>query len=170
MRKQLFHYSQINNYQFVTFRTKASVDDFLIRIKDSNIDESLKQLKIDQYLDQSGQGRLLNDDIISLTIKYCRKLDQEFYKLFCLSVMPNHIHILFEQKQDMKIIMQKLKGGLAFQINKKLGLSGSLWERGYFDKSIRDEKHFEGTYDYIKNNAFKAKLQDARARFYGIYA
>jgi REP element-mobilizing transposase RayT len=45
----------------------------------------------------------------------------------------------------------------------------SLWERGYFDKAIRDEKHFQIVYDYIKNNAIKAKLHDAKQRFYGIY-
>ena len=38
--------------------------------------------------------------------------------------------------------MQKLKGGLAFKFNKHLGLKGGFWERDYFDKAIRDERHF----------------------------
>ena len=138
-------------------------------MKDSELNESSKQAKIDAYLDQSLQGRLLNNDIVNLVVNYCQKLEPDFYNLFCISVMPNHIHILFEQTQEMKKIMQKLKGGLASIINKRLRLTGSLWERGYFDKSIRDERHFQLTYEYIKNNAVKAGLEDAKIRFYGIY-
>ena len=40
---------------------------------------------------------------------------------------------------------------------------------GYFDKVVRDEKQFQVTYNYIKNNAYKANLVDADMRFYGIY-
>ena len=169
MRKQLFHFSQIHRCQFVTFRTKASIDDFLLKMKDANLNESTKQFQIDEHLDKSNLGRLLNDDIIPLIIQYCRQLDSNYYKLICLSVMPNHIHIMFEQKQEMNVVIQKIKGGLAFLINKQLGLSGSFWERDYFDKAIKDERHFQVTYQYIKNNAVKAELKDADNRFYGIY-
>jgi len=169
MRKQLFHYSQLNSYQFVTFRTQASIDDFLIRMKDSPLDESQKQLAMDKYIDTSNKGRLLNNEVIQLVIEYCKSLEPELYQLICLSVMPNHLHILFEQKQNMSTIMQQLKGGLSFKINQQLNLKGNLWERNYFDKVIRDEKHLQVTYNYIKNNASKAKLKDADKRFYSIY-
>ncbi len=169
MRKQLFHYSQLNSYQFVTFRTQASIDDFLIRMKDSPLDESQKQLAMDKYIDTSNKGRLLNNEVIKLVIDYCKSLEPKFYSLICLSVMPNHLHILFEQKQNMSTIMQQLKGGLSFKINQHLKLKGNLWERNYFDKAIRNEKHLQVTYNYIKNNASKAKLTDADQRFYSIY-
>jgi REP element-mobilizing transposase RayT len=169
MRKQLFHFSQLNSYQFVTFRTQASIDDYLLRMKDSQLEESKKQLAMDKYLDTSDKGRLLNNEVIKLVIDYCKNLEPKLYQLICLSVMPNHIHILFEQKQNMGAIMQQLKGGLAFKINQQLNLKGSLWERNYFDKTIRDEKHLQVTYDYIKNNAYKAKLLDAEKRFYSVH-
>lgn len=65
--------------------------------------------------------------------------------------------------------MQKIKGALAFQINKLLSRKGHFWEKSYFDKAIRDEGHFNTVYEYIKNNADKANLSDTDIRFYGIY-
>ena len=169
MKKQLYHYNRINTYQFVTFRTKASIDEYLLRMYESDLSESKKQYKIDQYLDKSNCGRLLNDGVIDLVIEYCKEISPMFFDLIALSVMPNHLHLLFIQKKDMGELMQKLKGGLAFKINKHLGLKGGFWERDYFDKAIRDERHFQLTYEYIKNNALKASLHDADRRFYGIY-
>lgn len=169
MKNQLYHYSQINTYQFVTFRTKSSIDDFIRRMNLSNFSNSQKQFNIDAHLDVSDKGRLLNCDIVQVIINYCKLMEPEFFRLICISVMPNHIHLMFEQKQGMGIIMQKLKGGLAFIINKHLKQKGSLWERDYFDKVIRDEQHFQSTYKYIQHNAIKANLYDAEMRFYGVY-
>ena len=50
-----------------------------------------------------------------------------------------------------------------------LGKTGVLWEKGYYDKGIHNEVQFRLTYDYIKNNALKAGLNDAERRFYGVY-
>lgn len=58
---------------------------------------------------------------------------------------------------------------MAFQINKLLSRKGSFWEKSYFDKATRDERHFNTVYYDIKNNASKAKLIDKDLRFYGIY-
>ncbi len=168
--KQLPHFSEINSYQFVTFRTLDSVDDFLSRLKASTQEkESIKQMKIDAYLDSSKKGRYLNGEIIELVIDHCKSMEPECYQLICLSVMPNHIHVLFEQYKDLGEIIYKLKGGLAYKINKKLNLKGSFWERDYYDKAIRDERHLKATYDYIENNAPKASLKDAKSRFYSRY-
>ncbi len=170
MRKRLHHYSKINTYQFITFRTKNSVDDYILRLKDNDTySESQKQLKIDKHLDKSEVGRLLNEKVIDLIHDYTKSLEPKYYKLICISIMPNHIHLLIKQNQQLEQIMQKLKGGLSFQINKILERKGTLWDSNYFDKVIRDEKHFQLTYNYIKHNAVKANLKDADKRFYGMY-
>ncbi len=170
MKQQLPHFSQKHSYQFVTFRTRDSVDEFLSRLKASEQEnESAKQMKIDAYLDTSKNGRHLNGEIIEVVIEHCKNLEPECYKLICLSVMPNHIHILFEQYQNLGEVICKLKGGLAYIINKKLNLKGSFWERDYYDRTIRDERHLLTTYDYIENNARKASLKDAKSRFYSCY-
>jgi putative transposase len=163
------HFSQIHTHQFVTFRTQGCVDEFVRLMQESNLDESNKQFGIDQYLDHSDAGRVLDARIIDLTKLYCHQLDPDYYHLIALSVMPNHLHLLFAQRQGLDVIMQKLKGGLSRLINKRLQRSGHLWEKNYFDKAIRSERHLCATYRYIKNNAVAAGLPDAERRFWGLY-
>ncbi len=170
IRKSLHHYSELNAVQFVTFRTRDSVDEYLQRINNHNeLSTSEKQMKIDAYCDQLDKGCDLNDDVITIVINSLRELEPQYYKLYALSIMPNHVHMLFQQNSELKVSMQKIKGTTARLVNQHLSKQGSLWERGYFDKEIRDQQHFELVYDYIKNNAVKAKLHDAPQRFYGIY-
>ncbi len=66
--------------------------------------------------------------------------------------------------------MKTLKGVSASKINKILNKNGKFWATGYYDKAIRDEKHFEITYNYIQNNPLKAGLKDQDKRFYHIYS
>ena len=157
-------------YQFVTFRTYDSIDDFLKQLSSQNdMSSNIKQYKIDTYLDKSKKGCYLNDDILHFLMEFFLQYDKKLYELMALSVMPNHIHILFKQNVELSKILQQIKGSSAFQINKILGIKGKFWEDGYYDKLMRNENHFSLTYDYIKYNAIKAGLDDAKERFYGIY-
>jgi len=167
--KHLHHYSALNTVQFVTFRTQDSVDGFLQKLIQSDLAIAKKQWQIDQYLDSSAQGAYFNGEIITLLDNYLKQLEPEYYQLIAFSIMPNHVHILFSQKQALKNVMHKVKGGSAILINKALGKQGKFWAAGYYDKAIKDEQHFGMTYDYIKYNGDKAQLADANQRFYGLY-
>ena len=169
-RKSLYHFSELDAYQFITFRTQDSIDPYLQKIsKMTKITTSEKQMKIDEYCDQSNKGCYLNDEIIDMAMIYIKSLEPDFYQLIAVSIMPNHVHLLIQQKQELRIIMQKIKGAMAYQINKHLSRKGHFWEKSYFDKAIRDERHFNVIYEYIKNNASKANLADKALRFYGVY-
>ncbi len=128
-----------------------------------------KQYEIDKYLDTSQNGNYLNSQVLKLSREYILKQDKNLFELISFVVMPNHIHILFKETIELKNTMRKLKGGLSFKINKFLSTKGKFWESDYYDKTIRDEKHFELVYNYIKNNAIKANLKDSDMRFYSIY-
>ena len=167
--KNLPHLDLIDHYQFLTFRTHDSIDDFLTRLSTENISTSLKQYKADEYLDHSPKGAYLNGDVLLYIKEFLLKQDGDLYNLVSFSIMPNHLHILFKQKMEIAKTVQRLKGGSSVNINKILRRKGVFWEKGYFDKVIRDEKHFDTVYNYIKNNAVKAGLSDAEERFYGIY-
>ena len=167
--KNLPHLDLIDHYQFLTFRTHDSIDDFLTRLSDKNISTSLKQYKADEYLDHSPKGAYLNGDVLLYIKEFLLKQDGDLYDLVSFSIMPNHLHILFKQKMEIAKTVQRLKGASSAGINKILKRRGIFWEKGYFDKAIRDEKHFDTVYNYIKNNAVKAGLSDAEERFYGIY-
>ena len=61
MKRTLNHYSKFDAYQFVTFRTQDSVDDYLQRVKQiSGLSIAQKQMQIDRYCDQSSKGCYLN--------------------------------------------------------------------------------------------------------------
>ena len=170
MRKHLFHIDQKDTIQFITFRTKASVAYYLDKHNIETIKNTSKQqFHLDQFLDNSNAGAVLYGEIVDLLITFLKSKTAFNYKLIAVSIMPNHVHILIQQLQSLPQIMQKIKGATAYLINKHNGETGTLWDKGYFDKAIRSEKQFQITYQYIKNNAYAAKLKDAEKRFYGIY-
>jgi putative transposase len=49
------------------------------------------------------------------------------------------------------------KGFTARRINALLGRSGSLWQRDYFDRLVRDEKHLANCMRYVRRNPEKAE-------------
>lgn len=168
-KRNLPHIDLVGYYQFVTFRTHDSIDDFLKRISEEDISSSLKQYKADEYLDRSLKGAYLDGEVLQWLKSFLISKDEVLYNLVAFSIMPNHLHILFKQKEDISSTIKTIKGASAFGINKILNKKGSFWEKGYFDKAIRDQAHFDTVYSYIANNAVKAKLIDAKERFYGIY-
>jgi len=168
-KRNLPHADLIGYYQFLTFRTHDSIDDYLTRISKENISTSLKQYKADEYLDRSSKGAYLNGEVLHYLSNFFKEKDGELYELVAFSIMPNHVHMLFKQIEEIGQTVKRLKGASSLAINKILNRSGTLWEKSYFDKAIRNEEHFETVYNYIENNAVKAGLDDAKERFYGIY-
>jgi putative transposase len=78
-------------------------------------------------------------------------------------VMPNHIHILMTVPGEMSLekAMQLIKGSFSFRANKELGFRGEIWQRGFSDVRVVDERSFEQHREYIENNPVKAGLANA---------
>jgi len=167
--KHLPHTNLIGHYQFITFRTKDSLDSYLKRLYSSYETEKIKQYKMDKYLDQSKNGALLYGEVLAKIRDYYLNYDKNVFEIEALSVMPNHIHALLKQNDNMTNVMRVLKGGAGHIVNETLERKGAVWSRDYYDRAIRDEKHFWIAYEYIKYNAVKANLSDADERFYGRY-
>ncbi len=84
--------------------------------------------------------------------------------------MPNHVHMLIKPNVDLPFAMQSIKGNSARLVNQILCKKGQFWAADYFDRLIRDERHFRLVYEYIKNNPLKLnEAKDAPKRFYGVY-
>lgn len=77
-----------------------------------------------------------------------------------LVIMPNHVHAILRVANgiELKAVMQQLKGGSAYAVNRLLNRTGRLCQPDYFDRIIRDEEHFDRTLQYIHWNPVKAKL------------
>ena len=167
--KHLPHIDIKGSYQFITFRTKESLDAYLKSLYRSNDVEKIKQYKMDQYLDSSQNGVLLYGNILQEVKAYYLGYDKAVFELEAVSIMPNHIHVLIRQNSDLSNVIRVLKGGAAHIVNSVLKRKGAVWSRDYYDKVIRDENHYWVVYEYIKYNAVKAGLDDADDRFYGRY-
>jgi REP element-mobilizing transposase RayT len=169
-RTYLPHKDVANHYQFITFRTHDSIDHFVKKIAQQNSRHSKQQLAIDQYLDQSDNGAYLKGEVLQLLSNYLRIKNGAIYDLCCFTIMPNHVHLLIKPLNKLATVMQQIKGGSAKLINEKMERKGRFWAREYYDKLIRDDKHFEVVYQYIKNNP--VVLNEAKAsspRFYSIH-
>jgi len=159
-----------NHYQFVTFRTFDSIDSYLKKLSKQNLPNQQKQLLMDEYLDKSTNGAVLNDHILELLSGIIKDYNFVLYELIAFCIMPNHVHLLIKPLVDLDKLIQKLKGGSAKQLNECLMKTGKFWAADYYDKLIRDDRHFSVVYQYIKHNPLV--LNEAKAsvpRFYGIY-
>ena len=163
------HLDLKEHYQFITFRTKESLDPYMKKLYASTMPDRQKYYLIDKYLDTSDYGCLIDGNTASEIIAYYRQKSGDGFELVNVCAMPNHLHVLLKQQEPLSKIMQILKGGAAHIVNKNLVGSGAVWSRDYFDRAIRDERHFEITYAYIRNNPLKARLDDSELRYYGIY-
>lgn len=89
--------------------------------------------------------------------------DAQRYRLIEWCVMPNHVHVLLDPFADHPLsdIVQTWKSFIAHRANRILGRRGALWMADYFDRYIRDEKHFVAVRAYIRTNPVSAKLCNA---------
>jgi REP element-mobilizing transposase RayT len=89
--------------------------------------------------------------------------DPDRYVLQAWCVMPNHVHVLAvtNAANELGAIVRFWKSKSATHINALLQRQGALWSRDYFDRFIRDEKHFEANKRYIEMNPVAAGLCDA---------
>lgn len=166
---KLPHINAFGYYQFVTFRTNDSLDIYTTKLlNEQNLKSSIRQYKIDIYLDGSKNGAYLNDDVLEYLHDFLISLNFSVYELVSFVVMPNHVHILFKQINILQDTIRIIKSKSAININKLLKKEGKFWASEYYDKIIRDEKHFIKVYEYIKNNASKAGLS-LNGRFYSRY-
>ncbi|MGN0834548.1 MAG: transposase [Candidatus Spyradosoma sp.] len=81
--------------------------------------------------------------------------DGDRYRLYAFVVMPNHVHVLFAPLGENKIpeILRSWKGFCAREINRRLGSSGTLWQKESWDTLIRDGTHFARVMKYMCCNS-----------------
>ena len=166
MYKKLPHLCLENHYQFITFRTYDSLDFYARTILEKDITIHKKEQELDIYLDNSKSGAYLYGEAIELLKDIIFEKNHIMYEIIIFAIMPNHVHLLIKQLDKIANIVKHIKGKSSFVLNKHLKKSGRFWHINYFDKAIREEKHFAKVYQYIENNPIKAELKDNRV-FYG---
>jgi REP element-mobilizing transposase RayT len=90
------------------------------------------------------------------------------YDLFAISVMPDHVHALFQplprDDHDEKTfwaiaeLMHSLKSFTAHSINKSERTIGQVWENETFDRYVRSDRDLEEKFHYILRNPWDAGI------------
>ena len=117
---------------------------------------------MERWLDEGhGSCLLRRHDCAEIVAETLRHFEGERVAMISFVVMPNHVHALFAQNPEWALekLNRSWKGFTARQINKLLGRSGNFWQRDFFDRLIRDEKHFANVVRYVRRNPEKAGLR-----------
>jgi type I restriction enzyme R subunit len=118
--------------------------------------------RIDQWLDAGEGSCVLRDPALAKIVAGAFQFfDGKRYDLVAFVVMPNHVHVLFRLRAPHRLeeVIKSWKGFTAREINKRLGKRGELWQEGYWDRMIRNERHFFKCREYILKNPKRAKLR-----------
>lgn len=124
-----------------------------------------------------GSCVLRNDEVAEKVQDTFLHFEEIRYRLHAWVVMPNHIHVLFQPINGWALskIVASWKKFTARQVNeilkrneanREIGVPGRmavpgnppLWHREYWDRYIRNEKHYRQTVDYIHGNPVAAGL------------
>jgi len=179
-RNRLPHWQQGEAWVFVTWRLgdslpKAKLDQWKAEREawlhhhpepwDEKIEDEYHERfsrRIDEWLDQGAGSCVLRDaDNAKIVEGALRYFDGQRYELASFVVMPNHVHVLFRPLEGHALpeIWKSWKGFTAREINKRMGKAGALWQDEYWDRLIRNERHFCKVSEYIRENPVKAKLE-----------
>jgi putative transposase len=124
---------------------------------------------IERWLD-AGHGSCLlrRADCAQVVDEALRHFDSERLALISSVIMPNHVHAVFVQHPEhpLEKLLRSWKTFGVRKINELLDRSGSLWQRDYFDRLVRDHQHFANCVRYIRRNPEKARLVNSEYILY----
>jgi len=110
----------------------------------------------------SGACWLARPDIAEIVEAALLHFDAERYYLHAWVVMPNHVHVAMELAPERSLgsVLHSWKSFSAQQINRAVGRTGPVWQRGAFVKPIRSEDALRQVTEYIHLNPVRAGLID----------
>jgi REP element-mobilizing transposase RayT len=80
-------------------------------------------------------------------------------ELFAVVVMPDHLHFVAVLRQgSLSRLMHSLKRHAAYAIHRERGKSGGLWQSGYHDRALRDDRGLVDAIGYCLRNPQRAGL------------
>lgn len=137
--------------------------------RDDPAREAEVRRQLEAYLDAGyGSCVLRESQVAACIVETWQRFDGERYRLLEWVVMPNHCHVLIEPLPGYPLgkIVLSWKNFTARFINEYLGRSGErrsrqssqVWQREYWDRFVRDERHLAEVVEYIRQNPVKAGL------------
>jgi REP element-mobilizing transposase RayT len=183
-RGYLPHFESSHVTQHVTFHLADSLPQAVLLQLEAELKtlpaekrDVQRRKRIDAWID-AGHGScvLRKPSIADMVQESLLTFDSQRYRLLAWVVMPNHVHVLFQPMNGWTVakIVASWKKFTAREIcddrrnkagaNQEIGVPGRagagapVWHREYWDRYIRDQKHFDQTVGYIHMNPVKAGL------------
>lgn len=178
-RGYLPHYDDGAAMQSITYRLwDALPADVVAKLEEQALSDDRHREEIERHLD-SGHGSCLlrKSENAEIVAEGWRHFDGTRYRLHAWVVMPNHVHVLIEPLAGHTVgeILQAeksftakaiLAGGVGLRPAGKMKAGGMpalpanrhVWQPDYYDRFIRNERHFAAAVDYIHQNPVKAGL------------
>ena len=80
------------------------------------------------------------------------------FQVHAYCFMPDHVHLLVEGRDDASLVafIKRFKQRSAFSYKRRTGMS--LWQRSYYDHTLRHEDRVAVVAEYIWNNPVRAGL------------
>ena len=85
--------------------------------------------------------------------------------VLCYCFMPEHVHLLLEGRQssDLREFVRVFKQTSSYRHKRSAG--GPLWQRGYYDRVLREAEDSLDVARYILNNPIRRGLTDDPALY-----
>jgi putative transposase len=171
-REYLPHFESAETVQHVTIRLADSLPNLIreqieIQLKTTDPEKrSAQRKRIEAYIDAGSGSCILRQSYVAAMIEQTLfYFDSQRYRLLAWVVMPNHIHVLFQPINAWTVakIVASWKKHTAREVRQCARASGQtapdpVWQREYWDRYVRNEKHFAQAVDYIHANPVKAGL------------
>ncbi len=113
-------------------------------------------------------GPLTTEEQI-LTLEHIKSGHQKFYSLIAAIVMPDHVHLLFTEKDcyGLSRSMKGIKGVSAWKINKMRDSSGHVWQDESYDRIVREQSELRREFYYMLYNPVKKRLTEDPWSYHG---
>jgi len=175
-RGYLPHFDQHRLVQSLTFRLHDAIPKAVVQSWKAELAWSedlpatdfrvVKLRTLTSRYEDAGHGAcwLREERIATLVENALLHFDTQRYRLIAWCIMPNHVHGLVETAESWPLakIVHFWKSYTSHEANRILGRAADFWFREYFDRFIRDDRHFAKAVDYIERNPVKAGLVSTR--------
>ena len=105
-------------------------------------------------------------DVVAEALRY---FDGDRYVLHSAIVMPNHVHCLVSLCRGalLEDVLHSWKSFSAHRIVERFPAAPNpFWQADYFDRLVRDAKHFASCVRYIRKNPNKARVKGSNYDLY----
>ncbi len=162
-RRHLPHWFPDHSIVFVTWRLAGSDPPITPEILTMENTGRVPFYVRDEWLDRCSSGPFwLRDERIACIVRDAIQYGaavRRSYNLYAWTLMPNHVHVVWEPLIPMPQIMHWLKGRTGRIANRVLGRSGrAFWQEESYDHWIRSAGELDEVIRYVEDNPVKARL------------